>query len=398
MNLPKRHSRKLTERLRRVASLLFVLAVSGHAPAGAQSLYEWLLQFTSGSSDAFSGKVQELLAQGADPNATDSEGRTPVHRTASIENSQRTLRVLLEAGGRTDLGDGNGDTPLHLAAESSPRLSEDASVDAIRALLAYKADPNARNGRGETPLHVAARTHKFTNEGVKALLRAGAKTNLADSRGDTPLHVVVGSPYGGMAVLDALLDGGADPKKQNGGGLTGLQLAVVRGANDGDVVAKLVDAGADPNRKYRNGDAPLHAAIRSSGKDEVVKALLDRGADPCVRDASGRTPWEIAGGKKRIRDALTRADGHEYGCDKQPLRPKERRASPARETSETIWAARKRASDYCVQRYGGDWLFVCLPHTKREHKELMEVMRLKPGPNPNYCALHWWGFCTNRNR
>ena len=99
-------------------------------------------------------------------------------------------------------------------------------------------------------------------------------------------------------MVRTLLNGGGNPIARNGDGLTVLQLFVRVAPDQGDTAALLIDAGADPDRKYPNGDAPLHAAIRSGGnrgKVDVAEALLSGGADPCVRDAKRYTPMRSHG-------------------------------------------------------------------------------------------------------
>ncbi len=82
----------------------------------------------------------------------------------------------------------------------------------------------------------------------------------------------------------------------------------------------LIGAGADPDRRYPNGEAPLHAAIRTGGyrgKVEVAEALLAGGADPCARDGQDLIPYSIAREGGEIHQALDRADGYDRACDRR---------------------------------------------------------------------------------
>ena len=82
----------------------------------------------------------------------------------------------------------------------------------------------------------------------------------------------------------------------------------------------LIEAGADPDRRYPNGEAPLHASIRTGGnrgKVAVAEALLAGGADPCIRDAQGFYPYSIATEGGPIHRALDRAGGHDLACQGQ---------------------------------------------------------------------------------
>jgi ankyrin repeat protein len=55
--------------------------------------------------------MQELLADGADPNEEDAEGRVPLHFASGYGEVACAAR-LLDAGARIDARDHNGNSPL----------------------------------------------------------------------------------------------------------------------------------------------------------------------------------------------------------------------------------------------------------------------------------------------
>jgi ankyrin repeat protein len=106
-------------------------------------------------------------------------------------------RLSLDARG------GDGFTPLHLAAFFG-------GPEAVRALLAMGADPNADadNSFGVHPIHSACAVRD--HESVRALLEAGADPNVRQQGGLTPLHAA--AHHGDTELADLLLKHGADPE------------------------------------------------------------------------------------------------------------------------------------------------------------------------------------------
>jgi len=98
--------------------------------------------------DAF--RVRARLAEGADVSVTDSrplfKGRTALHHAAQHADLA-TVELLLAAGANPDAADAQGNTPLHLLAM---RRRSDSEVAVARSLLDAGADGRLRNARGRT--------------------------------------------------------------------------------------------------------------------------------------------------------------------------------------------------------------------------------------------------------
>ncbi|MCC2333779.1 ankyrin repeat domain-containing protein [Cellulomonas wangsupingiae] len=90
-----------------------------------------------------------LVAQGADVDAPDRWGNTPLHTRA--RSGRSTIDVLLELGADVHADGATVGTPLHAAAASLH--AENAAL-----LLAHGADVDARNRDGLTPLELALRS------------------------------------------------------------------------------------------------------------------------------------------------------------------------------------------------------------------------------------------------
>ncbi len=112
-------------------------------------------------------RAETLLRSGADPEAPDSAGTTPLY-SAAVHGATDIVRLLLAAGALPDTESGHGEegTPLCAAACWG-------HTPTVRELLAHGADPNLRedHGTGHSPLDWALKgPHPET---VALLLRQG---------------------------------------------------------------------------------------------------------------------------------------------------------------------------------------------------------------------------------
>ena len=244
---------------------------------------------------ALVGEFERCPGLGEDVNARDGDGNTPLHLAAQAENLP-AVTFLLEAGGDVNAGNNMGATPLHSAV-----VNEGAEV--VTALLEAGADINDGAGSHGTPLlHALADASRWgwsprweTSEvAINALLEAGADAGASDSAGHTPLlaSFELRRREGTLADLPMrLLAAGADATLRDSQGRTPLHVAAA--AEGPEVVRALLQAGADPRAVAADGASPLHAAA-ASGRLEVVNLLISAGANPGARAADSLTPLHLA--------------------------------------------------------------------------------------------------------
>ena len=207
-------------------------------------------------------EVRKLLADGANPNAKDKNGRTPLME-ASSGGYTDTVRVLLENGADVNATDMVGWTALFWAAFSR-------RTDTLRALVAKGADVNARDNEGRTALIWAA-SSGYTDT-VRALLEKGASVNAKDSHGWTAL--MNAADLGQKDTVRALLDKGADVHVRGKDGSTAQTLA--EKYNYSDIVALLKSATRGPLDKNPNdtsGGKPTAPSGNSAGTSVPTPGL-----------------------------------------------------------------------------------------------------------------------------
>ena len=133
-----------------------------------------------------------LIRFGADPDAREPEGHTPLY----YASTGTVARVLLTAGASANVASGpTRGTPLHQAAR---RGYEEVAA----ALLDHGADREARDGKGQTPLRRAVNCRQLSI--VQLLVQRGANPHAEDNRGVTPLGVA-----GAAQIKRALSEAGA---------------------------------------------------------------------------------------------------------------------------------------------------------------------------------------------
>jgi len=237
--------------------------------------------------------VRSLL-QRVDANETQPDGATAlswaVHR-----NDLESAELLIQAGADVNATNDYGVTPLSLACANI----QNAAM--VKRLLEAGSNPNSVQVKGETVLMTCSRTGNA--EAVKLLLAHGVEVETKEPwRWQTALMWAAAKKHSDVVAL--LVEHGADVHSQTRGSFTPLMFAAQQG--DIDSARILLTAGADVNQASPQYGTALVVAS-ASGREQVAIFLLEQGAGPNETDSHGNTPLHYA-----VRKGFSELDGVRY--------------------------------------------------------------------------------------
>jgi ankyrin repeat protein len=152
--------------------------------------------------------VTNLLAKGANPNASDRDGNAPLHvvvrPNANHAHRYRELtQILLAKGADPNRTDRLGRTPLNLATDFSTPNEAWYRHEVIVMLLTNRANPNIPDKEGNTPMHrlfqAYATNYQLTSmrAPIEWFFKSGVDLAVTNRSGQTPLHIIArpSQPY-----------------------------------------------------------------------------------------------------------------------------------------------------------------------------------------------------------
>ncbi|KAL6486171.1 hypothetical protein MHYP_G00055630 [Metynnis hypsauchen] len=247
------------------------------------------------------GVVAALIDSGADVNACDDLGYTPLLLATELRNVE-VFKVLVSKKAQLDKRLPNQTSALHLAIQSG-------SMPLTQILLDKGLDPNSIGPKDQTPLHFSALHNQPAL--MALLLHKGAQVNTVTQDGLTALHLA--SQSGHTEAVAQLLEGKADVHTQDKQGRTALHWAANHG--EANIIKLLLFAGADANPAEKERKTPLHLAAMA-GHTDAVSTLLAGKAKCGAKDMDGCSALHYAArnGHKSVAATLL-ASGRNKNVD-----------------------------------------------------------------------------------
>lgn len=223
---------------------------------------------------------EHLLSKGADVNASDGPGPTPLQLAADQENFQM-MKLLLKR---------NADANITHYQKAKRRARGVISNPLVMISGAAEHPCKCAKAAIATSSHRLCSHSRQKIEMVELLLRAGADCNFIPIEGDTPL--IAASRCGCLSTVQLLIKYGSDVNRRNHDGCRPIEAV----CNDSegrrtDIAFLLLHSGAEIGAEQGPIDAVLWDALkrRCATSFEVRMRYLQRGKALCYEALEGST-------------------------------------------------------------------------------------------------------------
>ncbi|KAF3203037.1 hypothetical protein TWF192_003320 [Orbilia oligospora] len=300
------HGKLLNKRLHK-----FGASVRLQNNQGRTALHTLVDEYSGTPTEIFVDALDYLLSIGADTEARDNKGQTPLVyfiKSAKQESGDDKYRLnkldkLLSAGARIDTLDLRGRTVYHACLRNISSWNDPSNAfDLSRSKIPFKKADSQKeylqktDAEGNTLLHEACAIVRSENlirkkwidtpaDMIRYLKEQGINISQANNMGQTPLHMLcmfqtriykTGKPGGGMetgeqSALDYLLEQRVDVDHSDENGITALHLASTCCEL---TTTHLLAAGAKVSKATHEGLTPLHIAARCR-QPNILGMLLE---------------------------------------------------------------------------------------------------------------------------
>lgn len=245
--------------------------------------------------------VQEVLRLQGDVDAQTSAGASPL-LLACAHGYLPCVEVLLRADALPDCMDDMGATPMHSALVKrvkSKELWEQASIETVRLLAAWRADPNIKGGKFDQPPIVQAVRDDSVSI-LQALLGVGARPE--------GFHEAVEAAS--VPVIRALAEAFANPFAEDRRGRTVMEIAMDRGNEEVmDTVRNLIGKlEREHHAHLQTRDAVSHSRFQTAAAPRLGQRRLSQ----LMRLHASEEKGLFTACKQRVQHRCRSIAGHKY--------------------------------------------------------------------------------------
>ncbi|KAI0869925.1 ankyrin repeat-containing domain protein [Hypoxylon argillaceum] len=256
------------------------------------------------------GLIDILVAGGADVNATDVTGQSPLLTLLSPKAlsdvpkpNVEVFTKLIQNGANISLCSNDGNTALHMVFMSLSKFKA-YNIPFLLSLVSSSEDFSRTNNLGLIPLFAyKVPKHEFPRreDGEKileAMVQNGMDINACDTQGETILWKVIASNNASLDIFHQFIRLGANPTLRKRDGSTLLHHAA-RNKVDVSWLSHLVMSGVDPTLQDDEGRTPIHLAVRAFGNEpdngmQFINSLVKLGVPPTKSTMNGQTVLHLA--------------------------------------------------------------------------------------------------------
>ena len=235
-----------------------------------------------------------IIDERCDPNIQTFSGNTPLHIAVKDRQDDTIVQLLSHKECDLNIQNREGDAPLHIAVRQG-------KTTAISQLLVNQlSNPNVQNREGDTPLHIAC--YKKALHVVRLLLERKCSTDIPNKKGETAQNIPlnedgdcllhIACQWGDVNIVKYLIiDERCNSNVQSSASRnTPAHVAIKYGQDD--TILQLLSC--DPNAQNKEGDTPLHFAVRQNKTFAILWLLSYRQCNLNVQNRGGDTPLNIA--------------------------------------------------------------------------------------------------------
>ncbi len=256
-------------------------------------------QLLAAVKDSDFNEVQGLVNRGANVNAKDKDGKTPLHYASRSVHHLDMVKYLISKGADIDVKDNSGRTPEdeehYTNSDTMRQVFMQAHLDK-ELLLTVKNEKDLKTISDLIAKDIDDRTHGgfyYTWSGnlgtVEFLVSKDVSVNATDKYGCTLLHWA--ALKGHLDIAKFLVDKEANVNAKDILGRTPIHFAVMN--NHMNITDFLLKQGVSVDETDKNGSTPLHYAAEFSELDSA-RFLIEKGANINTADNSGKKPIHVA--------------------------------------------------------------------------------------------------------